>query len=313
MGKGSRKRVDSSRLSYRLVGSEATGMLAEMNASLIQAEGSDNPMTLEELRYRMNAFLMEEGYQAALFEYDGAAEDEAAADAGASEDERAAVGYVLYRVEPAYTYVRQFYVSEKMRGRGVGSEMFTRMRETEWAQAAEIQLDVLEGNQDALKFWEGHGFEPRARRMRLETAERSSTRKSCGAIIYRRTLVGIRYLFLRHENGGHWSFPKGHTEKGESERDTAVREIHEETGLRPHFLHGFYERIYYLTPKGRRKEVVYFLARVWRPRVRVQIDEISEYRWASYTEARSLLTFENTRLLLDKAHLRLTGRGPGDW
>ncbi len=309
MGKGSRKRVDRARLSYRLVGSEAAGLLAEMNSSLIQAEGSDNPMTLEELRYRMNAFLMEEGYQAALFEYDGVAADEGtAADAAAGKG--AIVGYVLYRVEPAYTYVRQFYVSENMRGRGVGSEMFTRMRETEWSQAAEIQLDVLEGNRAALDFWEGHGFEPRARRMRLATAERSSTRKSCGAIIYRRSLVGIRYLLLRHENGGHWSFPKGHTEKGESERETAVREIHEETGLHPHFRHGFYERIYYLTPKGRRKEVVYFLARVWKPRLRVQVDEISEYRWASYAEARSLLTFENTRLLLDKAHLRLTGRSP---
>jgi 8-oxo-dGTP pyrophosphatase MutT (NUDIX family)/predicted GNAT family acetyltransferase len=311
MGKGSGKKVDSARLSYRLVGSEAAELLAEMNSSLIQAEGSDNPMTLEELRYRMNAFLLEEGYQAALFEYKGAAaEGVVAAEGMEAAGGGNVVGYVLYRVEPAYTYVRQFYVSEKMRGKGVGSAMFARMRDTEWAQAAEIQLDVLEGNRGALGFWEGHGFEPRARRMRLGTAGRSSTRKSCGAIIYRRSLMGIRYLLLRHENGGHWSFPKGHTEKGESERETAVREIHEETGLHPHFRHGFYERIYYLTPKGRRKEVVYFLARVWRPRVREQVDEISEHRWASYAEARSLLTFENTRLLLDKAHLRLTGRGP---
>ena len=264
MGKGSRKKVDSARLSYRLVGSEAAELLAEMNSSLIQAEGSDNPMTLEELRYRMNAFLLEEGYQAALFEYDGAAAEGMAAAGGGN-----VVGYVLYRVEPAYTYVRQFYVSEKMRGKGVGSAMFARMRDTEWAQAAEIQLDVLEGNRGALEFLEGHGFEPRARRMRLGTAGRSSTRKSCGAIIYRRSLMGIRYLLLRHENGGHRS-----------------------------------------VPKGRRKEVVYFLARVWRPRVREQVDEISEHRWASYAEARSLLTFENTRLLLDKAHLRLTGRSP---
>ncbi|MFP4373700.1 MAG: GNAT family N-acetyltransferase [Spirochaetaceae bacterium] len=295
MAKGSRKKIESDRLSYRLVGSEAADVLAEMNSSLIQAEGSDNPMTLEELRYRMNAFLVEDGYQAALFEY-----------------EEAVVGYVLYRVEPVYTYVRQFYVSEKMRGRGVGSTMFARLRETEWAQAAEIQLDVLEGNRGALEFWQRHGFEPRALRMRLETSGRTSTRKSCGAIIYRRGLLGVRYLLLRHTNGGHWSFPKGHTEAGESERETAVREIHEETGLHPHFRHGFYERIYYLTPKGRKKEVVHFLARVWRPRVRTQVAEISEYRWASYAEARSLLTFENTRLLLDKAHLQLTGHGPAD-
>jgi 8-oxo-dGTP pyrophosphatase MutT (NUDIX family) len=291
MGKGTSKKINTTKLSYRVAGDEDVALLAEMNASLIQAEGSDNPMTLEELRYRMHAFLLEDGYQAVIFDYEGAV-----------------VGYALYRPEPKHTYVRQFYITEKMRGRGIGTAAFAMMRESEWWQAAEIQLDVLEGNRKVLDFWRDLGFEPRATRLRLDTADRSSTRKSCGAIIYRRGLAGIRYLLLRHTNGDHWSFPKGHTEKGETERETAVREIHEETGLRPHFIHGFYERIYYLTPKGRKKEVVYFLARVWRSGVNVQGEEISEHRWASYTDARALLTFENTRLLLDKAHLRLTGR-----
>jgi 8-oxo-dGTP pyrophosphatase MutT (NUDIX family) len=292
MGKGASKKLDLSKLSYRPAGTEDTEALAGMNASLMQAEGSDDPLTLEELRYRMNAFLLEDGYQAVIFEYDGTA-----------------VGYALYRVEPKFTYLRQFYVTENMRGRGLGTAAFKLLRQSEWSQAAEIQLDVLDWNRGAREFFEDLGFEPRATRLRLETADRSSTRKSCGAIIYRRGLAGIRYLLLRHTNGGHWSFPKGHMEKGESERDTAIREIFEETGLHPHFRHGFYERIYYLTPKGRKKEVVYFLARVWRSAVRVQGEEISEYRWVPYGEARSLLTFENTRLLLDRAHVRLTGRG----
>jgi 8-oxo-dGTP pyrophosphatase MutT (NUDIX family) len=291
MGKGTSKKIDTAKLSYRIAGGEDVALLAEMNASLVQAEGSDNPMTVEELRYRMNAFLLEDGYQAVIFEYDGAV-----------------IGYALYRPEPKFTYLRQFYITEKMRGRGLGTAAFRMMRESQWSQAAEIQLDVLEGNRGAIDFWRDLGFEPRATRLRLETADRSSTRKSCGAIVYRRGLGGIRYLLLRHTNGDHWSFPKGHAEKGETERETAVREVHEETGLRPHFIHGFYERIYYLTPKGRKKEVVYFLARVWRRGVRVQGDEISEHRWAPYAEARGLLTFENSRLLLDKAHLRLTGR-----
>ena len=38
------------------------------------------------------------------------------------------------------------------------------------------------------------------------------------------------YLLARH-NGGHWSFPKGHVEKNETEKETALREIREETGL----------------------------------------------------------------------------------
>ena len=38
-------------------------------------------------------------------------------------------------------------------------------------------------------------------------------------------------VLLRHRFGGHWSFPKGHVEAGETERQTALREVKEETGL----------------------------------------------------------------------------------
>lgn len=54
-------------------------------------------------------------------------------------------------------------------------------------------------------------------------------RRSCGVIPYRKTPDGIRYLLLLQING-FWSFPKGHMEPFESEQETALRELKEETG-----------------------------------------------------------------------------------
>ena len=55
--------------------------------------------------------------------------------------------------------------------------------------------------------------------------------KSCGAIVYRRYHGNIEILLIKHINSGHWSFPKGHVEEGETEVETAQREIKEETNL----------------------------------------------------------------------------------
>jgi len=55
--------------------------------------------------------------------------------------------------------------------------------------------------------------------------------KSCGALVVRKNGENFDLVLLRHRFGGHWSFPKGHVEAGESERQTALREVREETGL----------------------------------------------------------------------------------
>ena len=42
------------------------------------------------------------------------------------------------------------------------------------------------------------------------------------------------YLVIQHSNfsGGHWGFPKGAVEPGESVRDAAIREVYEEVVLK---------------------------------------------------------------------------------
>ncbi len=63
--------------------------------------------------------------------------------------------------------------------------------------------------------------------------------KSCGAVLVRRAVSGWETLLIRHANGGHWAFPKGHVEPGETEAQTALREIREETAIAASLWPGF--------------------------------------------------------------------------
>lgn len=83
--------------------------------------------------------------------------------------------------------------------------------------------------------------------------------KSCGALVYRYEGDRLMLLLLRHRHGGHWSFPKGHVEGEETETETALREIREETGLSVSLREGFRHTVEYYPKPGVRKQVVYFL------------------------------------------------------
>lgn len=55
--------------------------------------------------------------------------------------------------------------------------------------------------------------------------------KSCGAVIYVEAEGARKYVIIRSPEG-YYGFPKGHMEPGETEEQTALREIFEEVGLR---------------------------------------------------------------------------------
>ena len=60
--------------------------------------------------------------------------------------------------------------------------------------------------------------------------------RSCGAVVYTERDGQRRYVLVK---GGYVGLPKGHMEKGESERETAVREIREETCVSTQIVPGF--------------------------------------------------------------------------
>ena len=54
--------------------------------------------------------------------------------------------------------------------------------------------------------------------------------KSCGGIIYKQENEVYKFLRIKPILG-HWGFSKCHVEDGETEVETAIREIKEETGF----------------------------------------------------------------------------------
>ena len=132
--------------------------------------------------------------------------------------------------------------------------------------------------------------------------------KSCGGVVFTRETGEIRYLIIRHI-GGHCGFPKGHMEQGETERETALREIREEVGLSCSLLEGFRAEDTYPLPNkpGVTKQVTYFLAEYAGQQFRTQPEEIREAYLLPFSGAMEMLPFPEAKRVLREAHRFLTG------
>lgn len=130
--------------------------------------------------------------------------------------------------------------------------------------------------------------------------------KSCGALVLKGEGNDTQILVLKHKSGGHWSFPKGHVENDETETQTALREIREETGLSVQLLNGFRQAVEYFPSPNVKKQVVYFLGYAKNDNVKKQEEEISEIKWVKLEEAHKVVTFKNDKNLISQAKIHLT-------
>ena len=129
---------------------------------------------------------------------------------------------------------------------------------------------------------------------------------SCGAVVFTRIGGVPHYLLVRakDQREGCHGFPKGHMEPGETEEQTALREIFEETGLRVHLLEGFRAVTEYPlpSPPDTRKRVVFFLAEYEGQETTVQESELAAITIAPWPQALELTQFADSKRILTEAH-----------
>ena len=121
--------------------------------------------------------------------------------------------------------------------------------------------------------------------------------KSYGAVIINEKK---EFLLIRHKNGGHWDFPKGHKEVGESSKETALREVLEETGLTVRLIEGFKEKSRYSPKPGVEKTVTFYLG-FSMGEVQIQEEEILDFEYLTYDEAKARITFKESKSIIASA------------
>ncbi|HCX27690.1 MAG TPA: diadenosine tetraphosphate hydrolase [Candidatus Portnoybacteria bacterium] len=146
-------------------------------------------------------------------------------------------------------------------------------------------------------------------------------RKSVGAVVFYRSPENkIEYLLLNHGESSreseYWNFPKGTMEDGESERETARREVVEETGLANlKYLLNFRVSARYFyryresEAKGKLffKTAVFYLAQAGDKNVKISSEHVN-YEWLLFAAAlERVKRFKGSQRVLKKANKFLNG------
>jgi len=124
--------------------------------------------------------------------------------------------------------------------------------------------------------------------------------KSVAAVVFN----GKKYLLLKY-GLGHWGFVKGHIEEGESNEETIMRELREETGIiEANIIKGFKARYdYYFKFQGEKihKYVDCYLIKTNTKEVKLSYEH-DDYIWLPLKEAIKRATFKNAKNILKKAN-----------
>jgi 8-oxo-dGTP pyrophosphatase MutT (NUDIX family) len=118
----------------------------------------------------------------------------------------------------------------------------------------------------------------------------------------------IKYLILNYSYG-HWDFPKGNIERGETEIETIKREVMEETAINDiKLIEGFRQQISYKYRKKSKtvnKTVIYYLAETRTNKVVLSFEHIN-FAWLDFNHASEKLSFDNSKKVLRNANEFLT-------
>lgn len=134
---------------------------------------------------------------------------------------------------------------------------------------------------------------------------------SSGGVIFRRRDEKVEVCLVSVKNGKVWCLPKGIIEKGEDEKEAALREVMEETGLTGRIIDklGDISYWYYIKEENIRckKTVHFYLIEFISGDTKDHSWEVDEARWFGIDEAVRILSYKGERDTLNKAREILSG------
>lgn len=147
---------------------------------------------------------------------------------------------------------------------------------------------------------------------------------SAGGVVYRKNGDNYEFLIGKHSGYHKWVLPKGHIEPGETEQETAVREVEEELGVKARIVNEVpvktieYDFMADLDNSGEttrtvksyqeqggvgtkiHKKVIFYLMKLEN-----DVDkpgwEMSESKWVNFEEGMKILAFESEREVFSEA------------
>lgn len=125
---------------------------------------------------------------------------------------------------------------------------------------------------------------------------------SCGIILFRKQDDKREYLLVKSTTSGNWGFSKGHANEQESELETALREVKEETNLSPQIIKGFRREVNYFTQFNTLKKVIYFLGKCnEQDKPILDLNEIQNSSWLRYDYCMHRLLHLDQQQILQQA------------
>jgi 8-oxo-dGTP pyrophosphatase MutT (NUDIX family) len=124
--------------------------------------------------------------------------------------------------------------------------------------------------------------------------------RAAGGVVWRRAAGdgGLEVLLVHRPAYDDWSFPKGKHDRGETDEETALREVFEETGVTGRLGPELPPVEYVAGAWGRRKRVRYWAMAVDSTTPRAPDDEVDLTRWLPVGDAEVVLTYERDRSVL---------------